>query len=156
MRSDWLGKWRGNGRFRSWRFDGSSRRRGRGYGYGWLWDFERRRKLYRNGWLDRLGLDRRRSRSDWLLRWSGRSRGGKTIFKFVDAGFEFVQILEAGFELVEGLNDAGKTLIVPLPVDAGLHPAIEGPHRKDDDPELHGTSGRVCWPCCGYRECTGR
>jgi hypothetical protein len=27
-------------------------------------------------------------------------------------------------------------------VDAGLHPTIEGPHGKDEDPELHGTSGR--------------
>jgi hypothetical protein len=23
-----------------------------------------------------------------------------------------------------------------------LHPAIEGPHGKDEDPKLHGTSGR--------------
>jgi len=23
-----------------------------------------------------------------------------------------------------------------------LHPAVEGPHGKDEDPELHGTSGR--------------
>jgi hypothetical protein len=50
--------------------------------------------------------------------------------------------LEAGFEFVEGFDDAGKTLVVLLATDAGLHPAIEGPHGKDEDPELHGTSGR--------------
>jgi hypothetical protein len=27
-------------------------------------------------------------------------------------------------------------------MDAGLHPAIESPDGKDEDPELHGTSGR--------------
>jgi hypothetical protein len=53
-----------------------------------------------------------------------------------------VQIFEAGFELVEGFDDAGETLVVLLTVDAGLHPAIEGPHGKDEDPKLHGTSGR--------------
>ena len=60
----------------------------------------------------------------------------------MDTGFELVQVLEAGFEFVEGLDDAGKTLVLPLAVDAGLHPTIEGPHGKDEDPELHGTSGR--------------
>jgi hypothetical protein len=53
-----------------------------------------------------------------------------------------VQVLEVGFEFVEGFDDAGKTLIVLLAVDAGLHPSIEGPHGKDEDPKLHGTSGR--------------
>jgi len=53
-----------------------------------------------------------------------------------------VQIFEAWFEFVEGFDDAGKTLIVLLAVDAGLHPTIEGPHGKDEDPKLHGTSGR--------------
>jgi hypothetical protein len=77
-----------------------------------------------------------------LLRWSGRSRGGQAGFEFEDAGFELVEIFEAGFEFVEGLDDAGKTLVVLLAVDAGLHPTIEGPHGKDEDPELHGTSGR--------------
>jgi hypothetical protein len=60
----------------------------------------------------------------------------------VDAGFELVQVFEAGFELVESFDDAGETLIVLLAADAGLHPAIEGPHGKDEDPKLHGTSGR--------------
>ena len=60
----------------------------------------------------------------------------------MDAGFEFVQVFEAGFEFVEGFYDSTETLVVPLPVDAGLHPTIEGPHGKDEDPELHGTSGR--------------
>ena len=53
-----------------------------------------------------------------------------------------MQVFEAGFEFVEGFDDAGKTLIVLLAVDAGLHPAIEGPRGKDEDPKLHGTSGR--------------
>jgi hypothetical protein len=53
-----------------------------------------------------------------------------------------VEIFEAGFELVEGFDDAGETLIVLLAMDAGLHPTIEGPHGKDEDPKLHGTSGR--------------
>ena len=53
-----------------------------------------------------------------------------------------MQVFEAGFESVEGFDDAGKTLIVLLAVDAGLHPAIEGPRGKDEDPKLHGTSGR--------------
>jgi hypothetical protein len=77
-----------------------------------------------------------------LLCGSGRSRGGEAAFEFVDAGFEFLKVFEAGFELVEGLDDVGKTLVVLLASDAGLHPAIEGPHGKDEDPKLHGTSGR--------------
>jgi hypothetical protein len=76
------------------------------------------------------------------LRWSGRSRGGQAVFEFVNAGFKLVQVFEAGLEFVEGFDDAGKTLIVLLAVDAGLHPTIEGPHGKDEDPKLHGTSGR--------------
>jgi len=76
-----------------------------------------------------------------LLRGDGSSARGETIFEFVDAGFEFVQVFEAGFEFVEGFDDAGKTLVVLLAADAGLHPAIEGPHGKDEDPKLHGTSG---------------
>jgi hypothetical protein len=52
-----------------------------------------------------------------------------------------VQIFEAGLEFVEGFDDACETLIVLLAADAGLHPAIEGPHGKDKDPKLHGTSG---------------
>ena len=60
----------------------------------------------------------------------------------MDASFEFVQVFEAGFEFVECFNDAGKTLVVLLAVDAGLHPTIERPRGKDEDPELHGTSGR--------------
>ena len=60
----------------------------------------------------------------------------------MDAGFELVEIFEAGFEFVEGFDDAGKTLVVLLAMDAGLHPTIEGPRGKDEDPELHGTSGR--------------
>jgi len=83
------------------------------------------------------------------LRWFGRSRGGQAGFEFVDAGFELVEVFEAGFKFVEGFDYAGKTLIVLLAADAGLHPAVEGPHEKDEDPKLHGTSGRVCWPCCG-------
>ena len=77
-----------------------------------------------------------------MLGGGGRSRGREAGFKFMHAGFELVQVFEAGFEFVEGFNDAGKTLIVLLAVDAGLHPAIEGPHSKDEDPKLHGTSGR--------------
>jgi hypothetical protein len=76
------------------------------------------------------------------LRWSGRTGSGEAGFEFVDAGFELVQVFEAGFEFVEGFDDAGKTLIVLLAVDAGLHPTIESPHGKDEDPKLHGTSGR--------------
>jgi hypothetical protein len=53
-----------------------------------------------------------------------------------------VQVFEARFELVESFDDAGETLVVLLAADAGLHPAIEGPHGKDEDPELHGTLGR--------------
>ena len=60
----------------------------------------------------------------------------------MDAGFELVQVFETGFEFVEGFDDAGEPLIVLLAVDAGLHPTIEGPHGKDEDPKLHGTSGR--------------
>ena len=60
----------------------------------------------------------------------------------METGFEFVQVFEAGFEFVEGFDDAGKTLVVLLAADSGLHPAIEGPHGKDEDPELHGTLGR--------------
>ncbi len=60
----------------------------------------------------------------------------------MDTGFEFLQIFEAGFEFVECFDDAGKTLVFPLASDAGLHPTIEGPHGKDEDPKLHGTSGR--------------
>jgi hypothetical protein len=60
----------------------------------------------------------------------------------VDAGFEIVQVFEAGFESIEGFDDAGKALVVFLAVDAGLHPTIESPYGKDEDPELHGTSGR--------------
>ena len=71
--------------------------------------------------------------------WSG---GGEAIFKFVDSVFQFLQFFKAGFELVEGFDYAGKTLVVPLPVDAGLHPTIEGPHGENEDPEFHGTSGR--------------
>ena len=59
----------------------------------------------------------------------------------MDTGFEFVEVFEAGFQFIKGFDDAGKTLIVLLTVDAGLHPTIEGPHGKDEDPELHGTSG---------------
>ena len=73
---------------------------------------------------------------------SGGRCGGEAGFEFVDAGFEFVQIFEAGFEFVERFDDAGKTLIVLLAPGAGLHPTIEGPHGKDEDPELHGTLGR--------------
>ena len=60
----------------------------------------------------------------------------------MDAGFEFVQVFEAGFKFVQGFDYAGKTLVVLLATDAGLHPAVEGPHEKDEDPKLHGTSGR--------------
>ena len=59
----------------------------------------------------------------------------------MDAVFELLQVFKARFEFVEGFHDAGKTLVVLLTVDAGLHPTIEGPHGKDEDPELHGTSG---------------
>ena len=60
----------------------------------------------------------------------------------MDAVFQFLQIFEARFEFVQGFDDASETLIVPLAVDTGLHPAIESPNGKDEDPELHGTSGR--------------
>jgi hypothetical protein len=76
------------------------------------------------------------------LRGSGRSRGGQAGFEFVDTGFELVEVFEAGFKLVEGFDNAGKTLVVLLASDAGLHPAVEGPHEKDEDPKLHGTLGR--------------
>jgi hypothetical protein len=77
-----------------------------------------------------------------LLRGGGRSRGGQAGFEFVDTGFELVEIFEAGLKFVESFDDARKTLVVLLAADAGLHPAIEGPHGKDEDPKLHGTSGR--------------
>jgi hypothetical protein len=106
-----------------------------------LWNFERERKFYGRGRLEGLGRGRR-SRRGGLLDGRGRRCSGEAGFEFVDAGFELVQVFEAGFELVEGFDDAGKTLIVLLAVDAGLHPAIEGPHGKDEDPKLHGTLGR--------------
>jgi hypothetical protein len=112
-------------------------------GWGWRGNFERGRNFYRNGWLNWLGLGwRRNGNSGMLGRWCGWSCGGQAIFKFVETGFEFVQVFEAGFEFVEGFDDAGKTLVVLLAADSGLHPAIEGPHGKDEDPELHGTLGR--------------
>jgi hypothetical protein len=77
-----------------------------------------------------------------LLREGGRSCGGEAGFEIVNAGFELVQVFKAGFEFVEGFDDARKTLIVLLAADARLHPTIEGPHGKDEDPKLHGTSGR--------------
>ena len=76
------------------------------------------------------------------MRGGGRSRGGQAGFEFVDTGFELVEIFEAGLKFVESFDDARKTLVVLLAADAGLHPAIEGPHGKDEDPKLHGTSGR--------------
>ena len=60
----------------------------------------------------------------------------------MDAGFEFVKVFQAGFKFVECFYHAGEALVVLLAVDAGLHPTIEGPRGKDEDPELHGTSGR--------------
>ncbi len=83
-----------------------------------------------------------------MLRRGGRSGGGEAAFELVDTGFELVQVFESGFEFVEGFDDACETLIVLLAADAGLYPAVEGPRGKDEDPKLHGTSGRVCWPCC--------
>src|SRR6266849_4786852 len=133
-------RWWRNGRFCRGRFDVERRRnwesrwsdrRGR------LGNFERRWNLYRNG-----GLDGRGSRGRGLSRWSGRTGSGEAGFEFVEAGFKLVQVFEAGFEFIKGFDDAGETLIVLLAVDAGLHPAIEGPHGKNEDPELHGTSGR--------------
>jgi hypothetical protein len=57
----------------------------------------------------------------------------------------------------EGFNDAGKTVVVLLAVDAGLYPTIEGPHGKDEDPELHGTPGLGLQAMLSlervYREC---
>lgn len=64
------------------------------------------------------------------------------MLEFVNAGFQFGDVFEAGFEFVEGFNDASKTLIFLLTADARVHPAIEGPQREDEDPELHGTLGR--------------
>ena len=77
-----------------------------------------------------------------MLRRSGGSCRGEAGFQFVDASFELVQVFEARLKFVEGFDDAGKTFVVLLAMDAGLHPTIEGPHGKDEDPELHGTSGR--------------
>ena len=77
-----------------------------------------------------------------MLHGRGRNGSGEAGFEFVDAGFELVQVFETGFELVESFDDAGKTLIVLPAPGAGLHPTIESPHGKDEDPKLHGTSGR--------------
>ena len=77
-----------------------------------------------------------------MLRRGGRSGSDEAAFEFVDTGFELVQVFESGFEFVEGFDDACETLIVLLAADAGLHPAVEGPHGKDKDPKLHGTLGR--------------
>ena len=63
------------------------------------------------------------------------------MFKFVDAGFEFFQVVDPRFEAIECLDDAGKTLIFLLTADAGLHPTVEGPKREDENPEFHGVSG---------------
>jgi hypothetical protein len=109
---------------------------------GLLGDFERGRKFCWSGRLDGFWRRGGRRRLDGLLSGCGRSGGCKAIFKFVDAVFQFLQVFEAGFELVEGFDDAGETLVVLLAMDAGLHPAIESPDGKDEDPELHGTSGR--------------
>jgi hypothetical protein len=126
----------------SGRFDGRRRRsRRRSDRCWWLGNFEGGRKFYRDGRLDWFWLGRRRSWGRGLLHGRGRSCGGEAGFDFVNAGFEFVQVFEAGFEFVEGFDDAGKTLVVLLAADAGLHPTIEGPHGKDEDPKLHGTSG---------------
>ena len=95
-----------------------------------------------SGRLHGFWFDGGRRRLDGLLSGGGRSGGRETIFKFVDASFEFLQVFKARFEFVEGFDDAGKTLVVLLAMDAGLHPAIESPDSKDEDPELHGTSGR--------------
>ncbi len=77
-----------------------------------------------------------------MLRRGGRSGSGEAAFELVDTGFELVQVFESGFEFVEGFDDARETLIVLLAADAGLHPAVEGRHDKDEDPKLHGTLGR--------------
>ena len=111
-------------------------------------NFERGREFYGSGRLDGFWLGSSRKPRDGLLRGRGRNGDCETRFEFVDAGFEFVQVFEAGFKFVEGFDDAGETLVFLLTMEAGLHPAIEGPHGKDEDPELHGTSGRVCRPCC--------
>jgi len=63
------------------------------------------------------------------------------LLEFFDARFEFADVLEAWFEAVQGFDDARKALILLLTPNAGSHPAIEGPKRKDNDPEFHGASG---------------
>lgn len=75
------------------------------------------------------------------LRRMRRHRRSKALLEFFDARFEFADVLEARFEAVQGFDDARKALILLLTPDAGSHPAIEGPKRKDDDPEFHGASG---------------
>ena len=109
---------------------------------GGLRNFERGWKFYLRRRLDRFWLGCGRNRREGLLHWSGGGGSGEAAFEFVDTGFEFVEVFEAGFKFVEGFDDASKTLVVLLAPDAGLHPAIEGPRGKDEDPKLHGTSGR--------------
>lgn len=63
------------------------------------------------------------------------------MFEFMDARFEFREILEARFESIECFNDVGEALIVVLAPDAGLHPAVKSPQRENQQPKFHGASG---------------
>jgi hypothetical protein len=59
----------------------------------------------------------------------------------VNAGFEFLEFVEARLEAIERLDDVGETLVVFLAPDARLHPTVEKPNGKDENPDFHGTSG---------------
>jgi hypothetical protein len=63
------------------------------------------------------------------------------LFELVDARFQFCKIFQAGFELVQRIDDAGKTLIVLLSPEARLHPAKESPNCENEHPKFHGASG---------------
>ena len=63
------------------------------------------------------------------------------MLEFGDAGFEFFHLVEARLEVVESFDDASEAFIFLLTADAGLHPDVEGPKRKDENPEFHGASG---------------
>lgn len=63
------------------------------------------------------------------------------MLEFGDAGFKFFQIVEARLEAIQRFNHIREALIFLLTADAGLHPSVEGPKRKDKNPEFHGASG---------------
>lgn len=63
------------------------------------------------------------------------------MFEFSDAGFELRQVPEARLQSIQRVDDVRKALILLLTAGAGPHPDVEGPKRKDENPEFHGASG---------------